>query len=191
MSVRSRHPCAAVTDEPPGQARLRTRRAPRQRWLVRIDPEIHRDVELVDACDRRARFAYFDSLFYLAAGDGPGGMYPAGEVAREFGREAGEVTSQLLSFGLWSDAALGFFVAPYAGCRVIPDQRLPIRLEVRLAVYERDGWHCVNCGSRDDLTLDHILPWILGGSDQPGNLQTMCRPCNCRKGARVLCRGRA
>jgi len=152
---------------------------------VRIDPEIYRDIELVDACDRRARFAYFDSLFFLAAGDGPNGMYPAGEVAREFGREAAEVTAQLLGFGLWNDAALGFFVIPYAGCRVIPDRRLPIPPEIRLAVYGRDGWRCVTCGSADDLTLDHIAPWILGGSDGAENLQTMCRPCNCRKGARV------
>jgi len=34
------------------------------------------------------------------------------EVAREFGREAAEVTAQLLGFGLWNDAALGFFVIP-------------------------------------------------------------------------------
>lgn len=185
MPVRSRHPCAAVTDEPPRRVRLHTRRAPRQRWLVRIDPEIYRDVELVDACDRRARFAYFGSLFYLAVGDGPSGIYPAGEVVREFGREAAEVSAQLLSFGLWGDAALGFLVVPYAGCCVIPDQRLSISPKVRLAIYERDGWRCVSCGSGDDLTLDHIHPWILGGSDEPANLQTMCRPCNCRKGARV------
>ena len=167
---------------------VRSRRAaPRQRWLVRIDPQINMDLDLHDACDIRARFAYMDSLFYLATGDGPDGLYPATEVAREFGREAAEVTIQLLGFGLWSDAALGFFVIPYAGCRVIPDRRLPIPPEIRLTVYERDGWCCVNCGSTDDLTLDHITPWILGGGDGPENLQTMCRPCNCRKGARVLC----
>jgi HNH endonuclease len=180
-------PPRAAAEPPRVRGLLHARRKRRQRWLVRMDPELRRDVELHDACDRRARFAYIDSLFYLASGDGPDGLYPAGEVAREFGSEAAEVTAQLLTFGLWTDAALGFLVTPYAGWRVIPDQRLPIRSEVRLAVYERDGWRCVNCGSGDDLTLDHITPWILGGSDGAENLQTMCRPCNCRKGARVLC----
>ena len=156
-----------------------------QRWLVRLDPEIHIDVALHDACDRRARFAYLDSLFFLAATDGPGGLYPAAEVDREFGHEATEVTAQLLEFGLWHDAGLGFLVTPYDGCRVIPERRLPIPPEVRLAVYQRDGHRCAECGSADDLSLDHIVPWSLGGSDGPDNLQTLCRPCNSSKGARV------
>ena len=185
MPVRQRPQTAVISERLGAHGRDRASRAPRQRWLVRVDPEINRDLDLHDACDIRARYAYFDSLFYLASGDGPDGWYPAAEVDREFGREAAEVTSQLLSFGLWTDAALGFFVAPYAGCRVVPDRRLPIPIEVRLVVYERDGWRCVTCGSGDDLTIDHITPWILGGSDGPANLQTMCRPCNCRKGARV------
>jgi len=63
--------------------------------------------------------------------------------------------------------------------------RRPIPDEVRQQVYRRDGYRCVTCGSTDDLTLDHIIPWSLGGSDDASNLQTMCRPCNCRKGARV------
>ena len=156
-----------------------------QRWLVRIDPEIYQDPELVDACDRRARFAYLDSLFYLAAGEGPGGMYPADELAREFGREAERVAAQLLTFGLWQDVALGYLVTPYDGCRVVPERRVPIPAGVRLAIYERDGWMCVTCKSGDNLSLDHIIPWSLGGSDEFGNLQTMCRPCNSSKGARV------
>lgn len=55
----------------------------------------------------------------------------------------------------------------------------------RGAIYARDGFACLHCGARDNLTLDHIHPWSLGGSDEPGNLQTLCRPCNSRKGARV------
>lgn len=57
--------------------------------------------------------------------------------------------------------------------------------EVRAAIYNRDGHRCAACGSADDLTIDHIYPVSLGGSDDPANLQTLCRPCNCRKGARV------
>ena len=56
--------------------------------------------------------------------------------------------------------------------------------KVRTQVYERDGFTCVTCGSADDLTLDHIHPYSRGGLDTFDNLQTMCRPCNSRKGAR-------
>lgn len=75
----------------------------------------------------------------------------------------------------------------------LPDWLLPpvkryrakISVAVRRAVHDRDGWACLHCGSLDDLTLDHIVPWSLGGSDDPDNLQTLCRACNSRKGARV------
>lgn len=56
---------------------------------------------------------------------------------------------------------------------------------LRSAVYERDGHTCLHCGATDSLTLDHILPYSLGGPDSLDNLQTLCRSCNSRKGARV------
>lgn len=65
------------------------------------------------------------------------------------------------------------------------DERAAIPSAVRERVYERDGWVCVFCGLSGDLTLDHIYPWSLGGSDDEDNLQTACRPCNSSKGARV------
>lgn len=62
--------------------------------------------------------------------------------------------------------------------------RAKISQPVRRLVFERDGYRCVTCGTSDDLTLDHIVPWSLGGSDTPDNLQTLCRVCNSRKGTR-------
>ncbi len=64
-------------------------------------------------------------------------------------------------------------------------RRKKIPHRVRALIYERDGGACVTCGSTDRLTLDHIKPFSHGGSDEPDNLQTMCLPCNSRKGARV------
>lgn len=66
-----------------------------------------------------------------------------------------------------------------------PTKRDPIPVEVRFFVFERDGYRCVECGTCEDLTIDHIYPKSLGGADTVDNLQTLCRPCNCRKGARV------
>ena len=65
----------------------------------------------------------------------------------------------------------------------------PLRRKIpevlRLAVYERDGHKCLHCGTTERLSLDHIHPFSLGGPDTLENLQTICRPCNSRKGARV------
>ncbi len=68
--------------------------------------------------------------------------------------------------------------------RVQPS-RPGIPAALRRVVLDRDEHRCVSCGSADDLTLDHIRPWSLGGEDTEDNLRTLCRPCNSRKGARV------
>ena len=67
----------------------------------------------------------------------------------------------------------------------------------RQALFERDGWRCAICGGPvrrdgdpqsdpDAPTLDHIIPRVDGGGDEPGNLQTAHRKCNNAKGATVL-----
>ncbi|WP_394651378.1 HNH endonuclease [uncultured Acinetobacter sp.] len=55
---------------------------------------------------------------------------------------------------------------------------------LRMQVYERDGFACVTCGVQKNLSLDHIKPEVLGGESTLENLQTMCKSCNSRKGAR-------
>lgn len=57
-----------------------------------------------------------------------------------------------------------------------------IKPNTRLEIYKRDGYRCVACGSANQLTVDHIKPVSVGGSNEPGNLQTMCHNCNTRKG---------
>jgi 5-methylcytosine-specific restriction endonuclease McrA len=62
-----------------------------------------------------------------------------------------------------------------------------IRPEKRRAIYIRDKHTCAYCGqdlrglSRDEITLDHITPRELGGSNKASNLVTSCRSCNCAK----------
>jgi hypothetical protein len=53
-----------------------------------------------------------------------------------------------------------------------------------LLLIARDGCQCKVCGSIESLTLDHVLPLSRGGTDEPDNLQILCRSCNSRKGAR-------
>jgi 5-methylcytosine-specific restriction endonuclease McrA len=37
---------------------------------------------------------------------------------------------------------------------------------------------CATCGSKDDLTVDHIMPISKGGTHERTNLQCLCRKCN-------------
>jgi 5-methylcytosine-specific restriction endonuclease McrA len=59
-----------------------------------------------------------------------------------------------------------------------------IPAELRWAVWERDNFTCRHCGSRRNLTVDHIYPESKGGKLTMENCQTLCKPCNSRKGAR-------
>lgn len=56
---------------------------------------------------------------------------------------------------------------------------------VRLAVWERDGGRCVECGTDFDLQYDHVIPVSLGGATTSANLQLLCGPCNRLKGAAI------
>jgi 5-methylcytosine-specific restriction endonuclease McrA len=63
--------------------------------------------------------------------------------------------------------------------------REPIPENVRLFVWQRDKGQCVQCGSRERLEFDHIIPVVAGGSNTERNVQLLCEPCNRSKGART------
>jgi 5-methylcytosine-specific restriction endonuclease McrA len=57
----------------------------------------------------------------------------------------------------------------------------------RRALFARDGWRCVYCGTASGrLTLDHVVPRSRGGDSVWENVVTSCAPCNLRKGNRSL-----
>lgn len=58
-------------------------------------------------------------------------------------------------------------------------------VSTRTIVYRRDGYKCLSCGSQKELTLDHIVPKSIGGTNHKNNLQTLCKPCNQKKGDRI------
>lgn len=63
-------------------------------------------------------------------------------------------------------------------------KKQPIPPEIRWAVWERDNFTCKHCGSRKNLSVDHIFPESKGGETTIENCQTLCKSCNSRKGAR-------
>ena len=57
----------------------------------------------------------------------------------------------------------------------------------RRALFARDGWRCVYCGTTAGrLTLDHVVPRSRGGTSEWENVVTSCAPCNLKKGNRLL-----
>lgn len=159
-----------------------TRRKPQQRgWLVRVDPDFWIDRRFARLCDREARFGYINSLFVLAAADGPMGLYPRVALDAEFGASAGRIAAQLTDFGLWAPDGAGYRVTPHRYCYIVADGRQPLPKWLRAAVMERDGYQCVNCGATKPLAIDHIFPWSRGGEDTLENLQVLCKPCNSKK----------
>jgi hypothetical protein len=69
------------------------------------------------------------------------------------------------------------------------DGRRPLPSWVRERVIERDEMVCGLCEeaveSRADIHIDHIVPVVLGGTDELDNLQVAHAHCNLRKGARA------
>ena len=56
---------------------------------------------------------------------------------------------------------------------------------LRRMIFARDQYKCKICKTGKKLSVDHIKPIALGGTDDVENLQTLCKPCNSRKGATV------
>lgn len=64
-------------------------------------------------------------------------------------------------------------------------KRPPIPVDVRDAVYRRDGGKCVNCGATQNLQYDHIIPFSKGGATSIENLQILCQKCNLEKSNKI------
>jgi len=92
----------------------------------------------------------------------------------------------------WGDGAGGYLakiVCDEVGVRVLavpPEKYRKAHIPRSLAkrVFERDAYRCKHCGGHHDLCVDHVIPESKGGETTFANLQTLCRPCNSKKGAR-------
>lgn len=49
---------------------------------------------------------------------------------------------------------------------------------------DESKYGCRACGSKENLTVDHIIPKTKGGTDDTWNLQCLCKTCNSKKGNR-------
>jgi hypothetical protein len=75
---------------------------------------------------------------------------------------------------------------PSASVHIDGFVREAIPQRVRHEVWRRDQGRCVDCGSRERLEFDHIIPVSKGGSNTARNIELRCEACNRRKSASVL-----
>lgn len=143
-----------------------------------------------DGCAEGEPSLVYAGMFFAAASMGNSGHY---EPATGWALATAAI-AELADAGLIWISEAGPLDNSYSGLVrtiVIRDwgkvrrKRGHIGIRVRRSVFERDNNRCLQCETPDDLTLDHVVPWSLGGSDEPENLQTLCRSCNSRKSNRV------
>ncbi|NOT76772.1 MAG: HNH endonuclease [Cyclobacteriaceae bacterium] len=76
------------------------------------------------------------------------------------------------SFPMPSVIRLNRYVnAPYKGVNL-----------TRQNIFKRDNFECQYCGTKRDLTLDHVIPSSRGGAHSWLNLVAACKKCNAKKG---------
>ncbi len=111
-----------------------------------------------------------------------------------------------LSLWSWQDAIKAVFldrvniVSEYDKCVRSPsfEMRLPSVVSLktyvkpsrhpaftRFNVFLRDRFACQYCGSREELTFDHVIPRSKGGLTTWENVVAACSPCNLRKADRL------
>ncbi len=56
----------------------------------------------------------------------------------------------------------------------------------RFNLFLRDEFCCQYCGSKGDLTFDHVVPRARGGITSWENVVAACSPCNLKKGSKSL-----
>jgi 5-methylcytosine-specific restriction endonuclease McrA len=53
-------------------------------------------------------------------------------------------------------------------------------------ILERNGNRCTDCGTTENITIDHIHPISRGGKNNKNNIQPLCRKCNSTKSAKII-----
>lgn len=71
--------------------------------------------------------------------------------------------------------------------RIVFDyKKVSIPHSLKWKVWQNDDFTCKECGTKQNLSVDHINPESFGGELNIENLQTLCRSCNSRKYNKII-----
>lgn len=112
-------------------------------------------------------FLKHGQYFYIGREDGKQVWYP-------FGRNKNEAVANAESMNALRKADR---VAAFGRIRSANES-------LRDSIFSRDGYACAYCGAREDLVIDHVIPYVKGGSTSRNNLVTACVACNRSKNDR-------
>lgn len=148
--------------------------------MVLLDPRMATSpavIGLVAARKHRAVMVHLFAHIYVTE-HGTEGFLPKRGLRFVHGRQAD--ASALVEAGLWTATSDGWGLLDWADNQM-HRPRVPVPRSMRARVFERDGFACRSCGAIEPLSIDHVLPWALGGTNDIDNLQTLCVSCNSRK----------
>jgi len=151
--------------------------------MVMLDPSV-RDrpamIMLAAKGKHRAMLVHMLGLVYTTEYQSEGWI-PKKALPLLYGRKSD--AAALVADGLWFEGENGWGIYEWMDNRILRP-RVALSKAKRRTVFERDNYKCRNCRSTENLSVDHIEPWSLGGSNDLDNLQTLCLRCNASKGAR-------
>jgi 5-methylcytosine-specific restriction endonuclease McrA len=64
----------------------------------------------------------------------------------------------------------------------LPYSKIVMARPSRNAILQRDGYSCQYCGTKSNLTIDHVVPTSKGGENTWENMVAACMSCNNKKG---------
>lgn len=82
-----------------------------------------------------------------------------------------------------AEIAFVVYLPPMAQQKIYEREGARVSLDVLM---ERYGEKCLDCGTNEELLVDHIIPLSRGGDSDIENLQVLCRTCNFRKGIKII-----
>lgn len=149
--------------------------------IVLIHPELpHKLAVLSDGAYR----LYTAALLWSARQQSRGKLFTGDLDLVSLARLRRRYAQELVDRGHWLVEPDGWYIADFDEVIRRGGTRPRIPAEVKQRVMERDGRRCTACGTAENLTIDHRVAWSRFGSDKESNLQTLCSPCNSRKGTR-------
>ena len=112
-------------------------------------------------------------------------MFRDGFYVEDEGHDSADIEALALEVHRRRDRRLSHARAMRDVSDTAPTAREPIPEDVKAEVWRKHEGRCANCGSREKIEWDHIIPLALGGSNTARNLQILCEQCNRSKGARL------